>query len=143
MMCGLAREYLKRLSGYCSASPGQCSMITCEFNCALYLCNQVRLPRGRRTLAPRLTRRQKGAEVQVPCTQLVEDMDRIEDGCANIMGDGPLWIKGQAKHAAAQGWRTVIEQSRCGRDDVDPLVRLTEEARDDPKRAKEMGHDEL
>jgi hypothetical protein len=40
-MCGLAREYLIRLGGYCSAPPGQCSLITCEYSCAWYICNKV------------------------------------------------------------------------------------------------------
>ncbi|KAH7375888.1 hypothetical protein B0T11DRAFT_314331, partial [Plectosphaerella cucumerina] len=90
-MCGLAREYLIRLGGYCSAPPGQCSLITCEYNCAWYICNQ------------------SGTEAQVPCTLLVEDLDRIDDECNNITADGPMWIKGQLDHGAAQGRLTVTE----------------------------------
>jgi hypothetical protein len=87
---------------------------------------------------------QSGTEAQVPCTQLVEDLDRIDDECNNITADGPMWIKGQLDHGAAQGRLTFIEQSRCGRGEIKPLKPLAREARENLKHSKVVrSHDEL
>jgi hypothetical protein len=87
---------------------------------------------------------QSRTEAHVPCTQLAEDLDRIDDECDNITADGPMWIKGQLNHGAAQGRLTVIEQSRCGRGEIKPIKPLAREMLEDPKQSKVVrGHDEL
>ncbi|KAF3163313.1 hypothetical protein TWF788_001598 [Orbilia oligospora] len=99
IQCSEGTGYLRRMNGYCGAPKGYagpaCARVSCSHGCGIFLCHENKHP------------------IKVPCSHLAYDFHQIYLGCAKIIRNFVVSLKGTIFLDGPPAYNTVVKFQNC------------------------------